>query len=112
MPGSLLSRVPSKEVKSAFDIIVSVLLSVSLASFLMMIFQRVPTSTGVIVTTIFVTLFYIILIYSFTFFKLKHNHFLLPRTIMVTLFSILPYIVMRTFLVKKDPDLISITAFS
>lgn len=102
---------PEENIKNSFQIIVSVLLSVSLASFLMMILQNIPDNSKFIFNILFITTLYVIIIYLFTFYELEHNHYLIPRTIIIILFSALPYLAMRVFVKIGEINQLDISYF-
>lgn len=89
----------SPDLRRSFDIIVGVLLSVSLATLLIILVEKIPTIKAFIFDTIIITIIYVGIMYSIIFFKLEKRHFLFPRTLVVVLVAMLPYMVSRTYMV-------------
>ncbi len=104
-------EVPAESRKS-LEIIMGVLLGVSLSSFLLIVIEKVPKIHAFLIDSIFIILVYIAVIYSLTFYKLEKNHFLIPRTVLVVLFSLFPYILSRTYININGIDKLGSTGLS
>lgn len=86
-----------ERLKESFNIIIGILLSISLSSFLIIFSEKSITLQAFFFNSFIVTALYIIFIYSFSFYEMKKIHFIVPRTAILVSLSFLPYAILRTY---------------
>ncbi len=84
-----------KDLNNSFTIIVGILLSVSLATFLIFFVEKEEYLRAFFFDSFLISILYVIFIYGLALYPIKKTHFLIPRTILVIFLSILPYVILR-----------------
>lgn len=85
------------ESKRVVEVVATILLSISLGSFFSIITERVTNIDAFFVTLGVVIFTYVIILYGLIFVEIKKKHYLIPRVVTVILFSLVPYIFLRTY---------------